>query len=157
MNRPIVFMRRRQKGGAAVEFAFVFPFMFLFMYGVLVYSYLFVIQSSINFAAQEAAAAGVSADPTVAGHEALVRAKAREMASRVLGWMPENQRSRVLGGGGEKVEVSVGETAVAPVTQTIEVTLKFDVEGLFPTLNLIFVGEVPKMPKTIQASAVVRI
>ena len=75
---------RSARGAAAVEFAFVFPVLFLLIYGVIVYSYIFMLQESINYAAQQAAEAAVAVEPDIAGYDALATARARMMASRVL-------------------------------------------------------------------------
>ena len=82
--RPRIQRRPRQLGGAAVEFAFVFPFLFFLMYGVLVYSYLFVLQESINFAAQEAAEAAVKVDESGANADTLRVRFARETAAQMI-------------------------------------------------------------------------
>lgn len=145
-----------QRGGAAVEFAFVFPFLFFLMYGVLVYSYLFVLQESINFAAQEAAEAAVKVDETGANADSLRVRFARETAAQVLSWLPADQRARVLGNGNERVAVTFG-SAPDPQTDTVIVQLNFEVSGLFPVITLYFVGEVPPMPNRLTARAVARV
>lgn len=152
--------RSHQRGGAAVEFAFVFPILFLLMYGVIVYSYMFVLQESLNFAAQEAAEAAVAVDPDrsiTPDYNNQVEVQVRSTAQAVLGWLPEAQKQRVLGAEGAKVSVVFGTTEVAPATDTVTVTLTYDLEGLFPVLSLYFVGDVPPMPQTLQAQAVIRI
>lgn len=145
---------RGQRGAAAVEFAFVFPVLFLLIYGVIVYSYVFVLQESINFAAQQAAEAAVAVEPGVAGYDALATARARSMASRVLNWLPQSQQTRVLGETGDKVEVSFSNAGDSDVVQ---VRLRFSLPGLFPVLNLPIVGEVPRLPLQLIAQAVARV
>jgi Flp pilus assembly protein TadG len=145
---------RRQLGAAAVEFAFVFPILFLLIYGVIVYSYIFVLQESINYAAQQAAEAAVSVDPTVASYDALATTRARTMAGRVLQWLPPSQQARVLGETGDKVEVTFSNAGDSDVVQ---VRLRFSLPGLFPVLNLPIVGEVPRLPPQLIAQAVARV
>lgn len=149
--------RAGQRGGAAVEFAFVFPFLFLLMYGVIVYSYLFVLQESLNFAAQEAAEAAVAVDASQTGYQNLVQTRARQSAVLVLGWLPEAQKARVLGANGEKVSVAFSTSADQPLTSVVTVTINYEVEGLFPVLNLYFVGDIPPLPAQLTARAAVRI
>ena len=145
---------RAQSGAAAVEFAFVFPVLFLLIYGVIVYSYIFVLQESINYAAQQAAEAAVAVEPQSAGYDAMATAQARSMASRVLQWLPQSQQMRVLGEGGEKVEVTFSSAGDSDVVQ---VQLRFALPGLFPVMNLPIVGEVPYLPPQLVAQAVARV
>lgn len=147
--------RWRQLGAAAVEFAFVFPLLFLLIYGVIVYSYVFVLQESIAYAAQKAAEAAVTVAPDAAGYDALAREQAKTMAGRVLSWLPAAQRERVLGDDNGKVEVlfiPVGDS------DAVQVTLRFELRGLFPVLNLPLIGEVPPLPeRPLFAQAVARV
>jgi Flp pilus assembly protein TadG len=145
---------RSQRGAAAVEFAFVFPVLFLLIYGVIVYSYIFVLQESINFAAQQAAEAAVAVEPDAAGYDALATAQARAMASRALQWLPQSQQARVLGETGDKVEVTFGN---AGDSDFVQVRLRFSLPGLFPVLNLPIVGEVPRLPPQLVAQAAARV
>lgn len=145
---------RVQSGAAAVEFAFVFPVLFLLIYGVIVYSYVFVLQESINYAAQQAAEAAVAVEPQSAGYDATATAQARSMASRVLQWLPQSQQMRVLGEGGEKVEVSFSNAGDSDVVQ---VQLRFALPGLFPVMKLPIVGDVPYLPRQLVAQAVARV
>jgi Flp pilus assembly protein TadG len=151
------------RGAAAVEFAFVFPILFLLIYGVIVYSYVFVLQESLTFAAQEAAEAAVKVAPDVDDADALRDANARATAQNVLRWLPESQRRRVLGSSGEKVGVAICQagTGTCPSdSDAITVTLTFDVTTpteLFPVLNLYIVGRVPPLPAALVAQATARI
>src|SRR5690606_27104241 len=99
--------RTRQAGAAVVEFAFVFPILFLLVYGVIVYAYVYVVQQSITYAAQEAAEAAVAVSPAQDDPFAQQQAVVRASAVSVLSWLPASQRQRVLGAGGEKVDVSL--------------------------------------------------
>lgn len=162
--------RARQAGAAVVEFAFVFPILFLLVYGVIVYAYVYVLQQSITYAAQEAAEAAVAVAPrpdvdVFAQQQTVVRAT----AVSVLSWLPEKQRQRVLGAGGEKVDVELCPMASSgcPLdSDALRVTLRFSVrpegancskDALFPMLNLYIVGCVPPLPANLTATAVVRI
>lgn len=145
---------RAQGGAAAVEFAFVFPVLFLLIYGVIVYSYIFVLQESINYAAQQAAEAAVSVVPNTPSYDALATARARAMAGRILQWLPPSQQQRVLGETGDKVEVTFTNAGDSDVVQ---VRMRFSLPGLFPVLNLPIVGEVPRLPPQLIAQAVARV
>lgn len=149
-----------------VEFAFVFPFLFLLLYGVIVYSYMFVLQESIDFAAHESAAAAVSVDPTTAGFESLVAQRVRNSAIAVLGWLPADQQARVLGSNGSKVQVtfcSAGTLGCPADSNGMIVKLIFDVSlttPLFPVVSFgsfMGLGTVPPLPTQLTAQATVRI
>src|SRR5258708_37699419 len=93
---------RTQRGAAAVEFAFVFPVLFLLIYGVIVYSYIFVLQESINYAAQQAAEAAVAVEPNTAGFCWLGGPRAGGPGGRVLaGAAPPADGGRVGGEPGQ--------------------------------------------------------
>lgn len=158
--------RRRQGGGAVVEFAFVFPILFLLVYGVIVYAYIYVLQQTLVYAAQESAESAVSVDPMLAdqlGFDAAYPPVVRATAVSVLSWLPASQRARVVGSSGERVEVErcPQGTPDCPIDgNALRVTLRFDLmqpTSLFPVLTLYSVGTVPPLPNTLTATAVVRI
>ncbi len=160
---------RSQRGAALVEFAFVFPILFLLVYGVIVYSYVYVIQQAITFAAQEGASAAISVDPTTANPLTVQQEVVRSTVSSTLSWLPASQRARVLGSSGERVQVFLCPqgTGGCPIdSNALRVTLNFTVRpsgsecssgALFPMLNLFLVGCIPPLPETLSATAVVRI
>lgn len=142
----------RQRGGAMVEFAFVFPILFLLIYGVIVYSYLFVLQSSMNFAAQEGAEAAIAVvtDRDInPNYETQVIQEAQKAATAALSWLPEDTQKPRL-----KVQVPPPAGDLVTVTVTFNVTQG---TSLFPQLTLPFVGTVPPMPDQIVAQATGRI
>nr|WP_057924332.1 TadE/TadG family type IV pilus assembly protein [Burkholderia ambifaria] len=51
---------RRQRGVAAIEFAFVFPLFFLIFYAIVTFGMIFVIQQNLTFAASEGARAALN-------------------------------------------------------------------------------------------------
>ena len=56
-------LRKRQHGSAAVEFTFVFPLLFMLVYGVITYSFLFLLTTAVHYAAQVGAEAAVAVAP----------------------------------------------------------------------------------------------
>ena len=154
---------RAQTGAAAVEFALVFPMLFMLIYGVIVYSYLFVLQESLAFAAQEAAEAAVKVDPET-GTDAQRTLLAQQMAATILNWLPQPQRERVLGDSmGSAVSVTHCEPLQPPCpsdSSAVIVKLTFHVATpnyLFPVINVIGIGAVPPMPATLIAIAIARV
>lgn len=166
MNGPQVrsIVPHSQSGAAAVEFALVFPILFMLIYGMIVYAYLFVLQQSLVFAAQEAAEAVVQVDPRV-GTDLQRRQTAQQMAARILSWLPEAQRARVLGdNNGSAVSVTtceIGQAFPCPTdTSAVVVRLTFNVASpsyLFPVITFVGLGPVPPMPSALTAMAVARI
>lgn len=148
--------RRPQRGAAAVEFAFVFPVLFLLVYGVIVYSYVYVLQQSITYSAQQSAEAAVAVNPTPAGTlNDRITQRVRAVAAQSLNWLPVSQRQRVIGASGDKVGVQF--QTIDGDASVVRVTLEFDVPGLFPVVTLPLVGSVPPLPPTLRAEAIARI
>ena len=148
---------RRESGAAALEFAFLLPLLLLLIYGMFVYSYMFVVQEAITFAAQEAAEAAVKVDPAQdpADYDAAVKTEVRAAATRVLDFLPAAQRARVLGSDGSKVQVTIGASP-SGIGGVVTVNLSFTFSGLFPQLPLPFLeNPIPPMPSTLEATGVV--
>ena len=147
-----------QRGASAVEFAFVFPILFLLVYGVIVYSYVYVIQQSITYSAQQSAEAAVAVAPVQndnAAYEARIRTRVHAVALQSLNWLPANQLARLRGEDG-----NVGTVAFETIDtdqSVVRVTLDFQVPGLFPTLTLPLVGNIPPLPQRLRAQAIARI
>ena len=148
--------RKAQRGASAVEFAFVFPVLFLLVYGVIVYSYVYVLQQSITYTAQQSAEAAVAVNPKPAADlNDCIKQRVRAVANASLNWLPAGQRTRVLGASGDKVQVEF-ET-IDGSQSVVKVTLEFDMPGLFPALVLPLVGSVPPLPNLLRAQALARI
>jgi len=144
----------KQRGASAVEFAFVFPILFLLVYGVIVYSYVYVLQQSITFAAQHSAESVASVDPTPqASFDSRVRERVRQVAVEQLRWLPVSQRDRALGASGEKIGIEFIEVEGSSV---VRVRVSFELEGLFPSIALPLIGNIPPLPAQLQAQASAR-
>ena len=145
-----------QRGATAVEFALVFPMLFILFYSVVIYSYLFVLQESVSYAAQEAAAAAHRVDPVGNGNfDETVGTQVRARAAQVLDWLPDSQKARVLGttacSGGGNAGSGI-EVCIDNATDVVTVNVRFDVEGLFPVLSMPLIGELPPMPDQLRGS-----
>ncbi len=139
-----------------MEFALVFPMLFVMFYSMVVYSYLFVLQESISFAAQESAAAAHRVNPIGnTTFDTTVAAQVRARAQEVLQWLPEAQQDRILGeaacAGGNSTESGI-EVCVDSGTNVVEVNLRFNVDGLFPVISMPLLGTLPPMPAQLVAS-----
>ncbi|HEX4871535.1 MAG TPA: TadE/TadG family type IV pilus assembly protein [Nevskiaceae bacterium] len=159
-----------------LEFAFTFPILFLLMYGVIAFSYIFVLKESITYAAQEAAESAVAVRPQDdrVAFDAQVITRARSVAASSLSWLPQRQRERVVGdASGSKVAVSFCENGAASGTlpagvscpaegSAVVVRLVFDLETnganqLFPVVRMPLIGPVPPLPQALSAVAVARL
>ncbi|MDO9453981.1 MAG: pilus assembly protein [Stagnimonas sp.] len=145
-----------QRGASAVEFAFVFPILFLLVYGVIVYSYVYVLQQSITFNAQQFAEAAVAVNPTPEADLAeRIEARVNAVATQSLGWLPTRQRTRLTGANGSNKYTEI--VSVATDESVVKVTVEFTVTGLFPALDFPIVGKIPPLPDRLRAQAVARI
>lgn len=138
----------RQRGATAVEFALLFPLMFAIAYGGIVYSYIYLLQQSINFAAQQGAQAAVAVVPssnaTTTAQSRL--ANATTAARNTLNWLPPTQAALVT------IPSSPGNCKAAAGTFAFEVD--FAPGTLFPMVTLPLVGTFPPVPVTLYACAV---
>lgn len=152
MNGSDNFGGQRQQGGSvAVEFAFVFPIFFLLMYGIVVYGYIFFLNQSVNYAAQQAAEAAVAVDPEDEDSDALRQTRVVEAVNDTLQWLPGSQRARVT--------ICNGSTcAVEDDTITVEVRFGLATPSwLFPAVVMPGIGPVPPMPTELRATAAARL
>lgn len=137
-------LKKRQHGGVAVEFTFVFPLLFMLVYGVITYSFLFLLTSSVHYAAQVGAEAAVSVAPVADEDEyrAAIATRVDAVAKQSLSWLSPSQRARL--------------TVDPPnydVTGAVLVRLQFNTVGLFPVVDLPLVGPVPNFPDIVVATA----
>jgi len=160
-NRPEHRTPARQSGASAVEFAFVLPLLLALTYSLFVYSYVYVVYESINYAAQQAAEATVAVDPfDEDGYQANVENYARATAAGVLSWLPASQRTAAIGANGSAIQVypcspggGGGEYCPAGVTGGTPVVVKIQFPlsspSLFPVMDLPGIGSVPPLPSSL--------
>jgi len=151
--------RRRQSGAAMVEFAFVFPVLLFLIYGLVVYSYMFVLQESITFAAQQGAASAVSVAPTGnAGNDQTTMTNlATTTVTGYLSWLGTAQLARVA----PTVTYCPGGGVTCPSdgSNAVVVTVVFNMATpttLFPVLSF-GATQFPPMPTQLVTTATVRI
>lgn len=136
-------LSRFQTGAAALEFALVLPVLLFLIYGVVVYGYMFIVQSSMTFAAQEGAQYAVTVDPLVpvgaeeGAYDTKVVTEARATAAAVLSWLPASVRNVIAGEDGSLVSVT---QVPGPGDSTyVRVSLTYDIATnnfIFPSFNL---------------------
>jgi len=151
----------RQSGASAVEFAFVLPLLLALTYSLFVYSYVYVVYESINYAAQQAAEAAVAVDPfDEENYQANVENYARATAAGALSWLPASQRTAAIGANGSAIQVypcspggNGGEYCPAGVTggTPVVVKIQFPLSSpqLFPMMTLPGIGSIPPLPSSL--------
>lgn len=153
--------RSRQLGSAVVEFAFVFPILLFLIYGLVVYSYIFVLQESVTFVAQQAAASAVSVAPSssTSTTNSQITTLAQTTVNQYLSWLSADQLARV-----STVvtfcSTSGGVTCPTDGTNAVVVTVNFNMNvpsQLFPTLDFGPAGAFPPMPANLVSTSTVRI
>lgn len=149
--------RQRHSGASAVEFALIFPVMFAVAYAAIVYSYVYLLQQSVNFAAQQGAQAAVAVVPQsdIATTTAKRLSNASLAVTNTLSWLPVDQTTRVSVS--SPSDCGNGTTPVAGSSFVFRVN--FDMGSgtgaLFPTFfNLPMIGTIPPLPATLVACAV---
>jgi len=155
-----ILKRCRQSGSAMVEFAFVFPILLFLTYGLVVYAYIFVLQESITFVAQQAAASAVSVAPgsTTAATNASITTLAQNTATQYLNWLSDDQKSR-LTTTVNFCSSTAGVTCPTDGSNAVVVTVNFNMNTpnqLFPTLDF-GAGAFPPMPANLMSTATVRL
>jgi Flp pilus assembly protein TadG len=149
-------VRLRQSGASALEFALVFPMLMLLSYSAVVYGYVYMLQQSINFAAQQASQAAVAVLPGTAASTTTQSNLIKQTVDAALAWLPAGQLTG-------RVNIPVPATSnctntytAALTTTPIVVEVDFKLSGLFPVLiNLPFIGgTVPVLPANLFACAV---
>ncbi len=150
--------RPAQSGASAIEFALIFPIMLAIVYGGLVYSYVFFLQQSVNFAAQQGVQAAVSVAPTAnAAADVTARTNlADTVAKNSLSWLPGDQFGRVS----TSAPANGCPGGTTPAANTFSYMVNFTLGGaggaLFPSLVSLpmGLGTVPPLPATLTACAV---
>ena len=135
-----------------MEFALVFPMLMMLSYSAVVYGYVYMVQQSINFAAQQATQAAVAVLPGTATAGATQTTTISNTVNAALAWLPAAQKGRISIP--SSTPNCLNTTGLNPTPITVEVD--FALSGLFPVLiNLPFIGgTVPVLPSSLFACAV---
>ena len=139
-------LARRQKGAAAIEFAAVFVVFFAVFYGVVSYALPLLMLQSFNQATSEAVRRCVALDPSSATYRTDVPALAKQVLTQQLTWMPGS------------LKFQLASDATVTLTNTNLLTVRIDyakakLAAVLPVLDLPVVGEVPRLPATLGATA----
>ncbi|MNP26435.1 TadE-like protein [compost metagenome] len=135
----------RQKGAAALEFVFVFMIFFAVFYGLVSYTLPMLMLQSFNQASSEAVRRCVALDPSSETYDDDVQALAHAVIREQLAWMPE-----ALDFQPADAQVSVDDDKLLKVTINYP---KNKLHKVLPLLVIPLIGEVPRLPESLQAEA----
>jgi len=147
-------------GAAMIEFAFVFPILLFLIYGLVVYAYIYVLQESITFVAQQAAASAVSVAPNAnaATQRTQMTTLVQNTVTQSLSWLGTAQLARVSSTV-TFCSQTTGTTCPTDGSDAAVVTVIFNMNApspLFPVLSF-GSGQIPPMPTQLASTATVRI
>jgi hypothetical protein len=148
--------RTRQNGAVAIEFVFVFPILFAVAYAAVVYSYVYLLQQSVNFAAQQGAQAAVAVAPLSSAADTVAKrlSDATAAAQSSLSWLPADQLPRIS----VTSPADCGASVAPIVGSSIVIRVNFDLNAggaLFPSVvGLPYLGDIPPLPAALNACAV---
>ncbi len=145
---------RGQRGAAAIEAALLFVIFFTLFYAIVSYSMPLMMMQAFHHAAAAGARAAVAVDPSAEGYETVVENRVRDIVGESLSWLPSAAHNAVLGEGNEKVRVDFDHD-----NRMLTVTVQFPdytANPLIPILSLPGIGDVPKLPEDLTASATVQ-
>jgi Flp pilus assembly protein TadG len=146
---------RKQRGAAAIEAALMFVIFFTLFYAVVSYSMPLLMMQAFQHAASAGARAAVAVEPAAEGYETLVENRVKTVVGELLNWLPATAHAAVLGGeNGVKVELDKPSAGMLTVTVSFP---NYTGNPLIPILKFPGIGDVPKLPKDLTASAVVQL
>tara|TARA_R110000787_G_scaffold33475_33_gene87608 strand:- start:2193 stop:2693 length:501 start_codon:yes stop_codon:yes gene_type:complete len=157
------YKRGGQQGASAIEFAFIFPMLVGVTYVIIIYSFLFMINQSMRFAAQAGAEAAVAVEPRadVGDYREDIRALIDATIRSNINWLPTDTRDLIVlddlvfcsDGGGDVA------CPAAPSNSAVVVRLRMTQDSgnrLFSTLSLPYLTNFPPLPN-LTAEAVARL
>jgi hypothetical protein len=149
---------RKQRGAAAIEAALLFVIFFTLFYAIVSYSMPILMMQAFNHAASAGARAAVKivGPPARDGYKDDVELEVRKVVGDLLNWLPSAAHSAVLGGGNKNVQVDFDQPSAGMLTVTVKFP-NYTKNPLIPILKLPGIGDVPKLPKDLSASAAVQL
>ncbi|SDK21876.1 TadE-like protein [Methylophilus rhizosphaerae] len=147
-----------QKGAVAIEFAMLFLLFFGLFYAMVSYAVVMLMQSAFVHAAEEGARAAIAVDRLAYANNAAylgngVDPQVRRVVGNALGWLPAKPRGKVLGTGGNGVQLSMNGNQL-----TVRVVYSnYASDPVLPMLILPVIGQIPKVPADLAGVAVVEL
>jgi Flp pilus assembly protein TadG len=149
---------RKQRGAAAIEAALLFVIFFTLFYAVVSYSMPILMMQGFQHAASAGARAAVKVvgPPIREGYKDDVELEVRKVIGGALNWLPSAAHSAVLGDGNKNVQVDFDQPSAGMLTVTVSFP-NYTGNPLIPILKFPGIGDVPKLPNDLKASAVVQL
>jgi Flp pilus assembly protein TadG len=152
--------RTRQRGAAAIEFAFIFPLFFAILYAVVSYSMALLLQMGMSSAAADGARAAVQlVDPlqfNQVGFNAAAKQRITQAVRASLAWLPASKVDAIVA----NIDISTapdpgnGAGSASGVRVNVLVQWKdYSSAPLIPVIDLPLVGKVPNLPDDLNGSA----
>lgn len=150
--RRKIYLRKRQTGAAAIEFALLFTLFFAIFYALVSYAITMLLQQSFTHAAEEGARAAVAVNPLAYPDTSTfttdVETRVRSTVDNALSWLPAKAKTAVAG---NNVQIDWSGT-----TMTVRVIYSgYATNPMLPALSLPLIGEVPKLPTDLTGSATI--
>lgn len=149
---------RPQKGAVAIEFMMLFMLFFALFYAMVNYAMVMLMQSAFVHAAEEGARAAIAVDRLAFGNNLAylsngVDPKVRSVVGNALSWLPTKPKSKVLGAGNSRVQLSMNGNQL-----TVSVVYSgYAADPLIPMLTLPIIGQIPKVPADLAGKAVIEL
>ncbi|MGZ5000307.1 MAG: TadE/TadG family type IV pilus assembly protein [Methylomonas sp.] len=143
-------LRQKEKGGVAIEFALAFPLFFTLFYAIVGYGLVMTLKQSLTQASKEGTRAAIKADPTAyannADYQTQVTALARGAVVQTLSWLPSSQQEVILGTSPNysNIQVTVNGSNIS-----VTLTYPYSISPLLPVLTLPVIGKVPNVPDSL--------
>ena len=153
---------RTQRGAALIEFAIILPMLLILLVGMIYYGYVFMLQSAVNNAAQQAAGAAVAVDPVGRSssgsgpdsYPAVVGQAVVDTIASNLDWLPASildgatGDSLVCNDGDSEASLGCGTTIDGSGLLRVVVSLNVTANSspLLPQINLPPFGPIPPVP-----------
>ncbi|WP_430009468.1 TadE family protein [Methylophaga lonarensis] len=155
-DRPVSL--KYQRGAAAIEAALLFVIFFSLFYAIVSYSLPMLLMQSFNHAAASGARAAVAVDPNAFSDtndyiSSGVEPRVRAVVADTLSWLPAAARAQVLGNNNQNIAINFN-----PGNGMLTVTVAYNGyrnNPLVPVLRLPAIGDVPRLPDDLSASAMI--
>ncbi len=145
----------KQRGVAALEFSLVFTLVFGIFWALVSYTFPLIMLQAMNRAVAEGARVGAGVNTRVDGYQALAITLAREEVDAQMrrGWLPAAWVNRLEA---PAVSFIADEACTVEPACVLQVTLRYPGyinNPIIPIMSLPVLGQIPRLPTNLVASA----
>ncbi len=155
MNR--LSAQKNQKGTATIELALVFGLLFGLLWGVISYTFPLILLQTMNRAVAESMRVVATVPTTTADYETAVRNLAAQELSAQMQWLPSSWTAALDSASTDNIKFTGnGACSSSRPTCLVVITLKYKnytQQPIVPSITLPFLGEIPRLPNNLEASA----